>query len=367
MPKKHHHPLKKLNDTQMLSFVPEEEQLVQDFLEQQQIIEACYRQLHEQILLLEQYQKNLDLIEVDEQRLIKRYAILDTYSQKLNTYYEHIKLLKKELQLNATQHERLQFSKQIDAQADSINALLKAGQEEKAIELLDEHHGMHLYALGLNDLLDLLNGKKTLYDAEGLPTTSFNTDYIVPTERILVKEEGQYHLLLPGQKFNLMSAEEKREAQARYQHEKLEILQQYKLILHNKGIELASLDTRKQASKEEGSSIEDEILKLTYTIHQAQSNQTSITALIKNKAPLSTPKPRFSATQIYEQLSTLAANNPELRKEMTKIKPGMKINPETMKNVLRLLLPSMERIGVNAYNPSITNTPSPLERRLKPR
>lgn len=309
-----------------------------------------------------------------------------------------------------------QLTETLEKQLDEIDGLLETGKkenEEKAMQLLQEHNGLHAEIQGLKDMVAVLQGKKGLYtiskDGNSLEEAhSFkDAEFILPKEPTkqprIVKHEGKYYLLDPNQTFNPDDKEGLAKAQQNYERARPNISTLKKLVVDNKGTEIKLHHEKKKELSTRGENLQKEIQLLKNQLVNIQAAKASVETRMNNTpipgielTPIPTPSPtnttntppKYSSQtykMIVDELKAMALKPPtdasiqQFKKDLKafdketykamekeigqKIKAGMPILEQTMKS----LLANIERFAVPADKPNVVSTPNPFSTQLKPK
>lgn len=296
-------------------------------------------------------------------------------------------------------HDRLsQLTAQVQAQAESVEALLNEGKEEQAREqmLISNRHGVQIALL--QEMLGVVEGTHTLHSEKSETTPTFaNADFILEGKKIVHHNGKQYLLRSTQELSDLTTPQEKEDAHQAFHQLKMrpDTMTIKRLLEHNRQLEHNAHAQRKTRLSTQSEKMQQEIATLTHQLVTLQATKASIASCLPQpspqpKAPLKpsnnpslssaapslTPGPLPQAAPLansrsfipsYRQMLLLMQTNPSANslaqlqrsltqlgiqqnapfaQEVSKIKPGMPIQPLTMQT----LLTTLERFGVVPKN-----------------
>lgn len=269
------------------------------------------------------------------------------------------------------------LTNKLEKQLTEIERLFSTGKVEdelKAMAMKSELQGLFSEIATLEDMVDVLKGKKFLFDANGNQTDSYtNAVCILSPQQRLVKDNGKYYVIGPMQSLASMSDYDKHRA-----HEKFrETNTLDKLLHHNEKAEVKGKQSELQK-------IDAEIHELSEQIQFVQQKKEEVSTLLvvaikqgpQHHAPLpgifnQTPKPVPSETWLQiERLMDKLKNGPtkedvkklhdlipkDNRTLLDKLKKAL--NAESPVEMQRYLQ-TIELSGVLAYKPSVIAITSP--------
>ncbi|WP_028389581.1 hypothetical protein [Legionella fairfieldensis] len=346
--------------------------------------------LAEKIKESEALKNELNALEKESEQIDKRYKAFSTHLQKLAGHYM---LLENQFsdseKINQIEENIMTLTRLIDPQLDEIDTLIMNNRDEEAAELMLEINGYNLQIAGLNDMLAVIKANKLAYNADGQQVNSFkDADFILSKEQKIVKENGHYYLLRPGQDFSAMDAEEKIKAQQHFEQRKPEISSIKQLLAHNQSLEMNACNEKKEDLYKRSEIMQKELVDLSNQLNQLQAAQASAESALQqvSNTNIPTPKPVVKAQTTtektkrfypsYEVILELMRTHPtqqaidRLKNSLpnkaaqdaitNSIKPNTPI-PQTTMNTL---LANLERLAVSANKPAVTSIPNPLSRTL---
>jgi hypothetical protein len=301
-----------------------------------------------------------------------------------------------------TKAARKDLKAKIEKVTQKIQKCIEAGDHEKAHKLMHKLDKLHIKALDMKEMMQVYKAHKHYFNEEGNAVKNYKeAAYVLDCGQKLHKDEsGKIYLLEKGQDFDDMSAEEKAEAQAKFEQAKPELLVAEHKVKHYKNKDIQGFEARSSDLLARCENVQARILDLTNQYNGVKANQATAMAELDNVqsdvAKIPTPKPMPTAalspsmqgiqpapskpqvvpTESYRHVLELMRLNPtqqaidrfknnfvlpngepnkEAQDAISKsIKPGAPIPLTTMNT----LLANLERFGVSANKPSVTPIPS---------
>lgn len=222
-------------------------------------------------------------------------------SQKYEVYESHINAFHDFFEQGKMSLIKETLEDKLNTLADSVSEAIANNKNEQAKEL------MHLYnALILQGaMLDEVTTTSTnhYFDEEGKPTNSYkDAHFVIKGDERVVKHEGQYYLLKPGQDLN--SAESKQEALQQFKANQRNIMGIKVLIQHYHTMESEVHEQRINVIKEQ--------------ISEKETQRTAI---------------RSQITVIYEALTTAETLKNSHRTNLKAPNPSAQLRPEHVAEV----------------------------------
>lgn len=192
--------------------------------------------------------------EIDERK--KQY---NQNVQDANKFIKNIESLTEEQKIAQLNGRILALDLQIQKNAER-GASMADKNPVQAHKLLREAAAANLQSGSLKDMLSVLEGKKTMCDSNGNPVDSFkDMKYIVPIDKKIVQEEGEYYLLDASQQLHDLSPSEREAAKDKFNNDP-ELRSVEDLVTDIITIE-----------QEEKSDLQKELAKMQNEIHALQS------------------------------------------------------------------------------------------------
>lgn len=313
----------------------------------------------------------------------------------------------KDKALTQLEKELASLSTEIQQKAEKGQAFVVEGKDADAKKIMHEIDGLHFKQAFLLDLLEVSQGKKHVFDANGEEVNSLSkADFILQKDKKIVKHEGQYYLIKADQNIHALSPTEKHEAAKQFQQSRDEILNIKKIVKENKELERWHHDKKSETLKERGNEINEYNTLIKNQINQLQAglaitqqklddpdlmDEPSSPALANKPSPtLKHPSPtlkrgdvqsvvpsfrkiiqflrtnnnekKITRDQLYQFNSALPpAHQYLINNTLTAIPVSAPIPHTTMIMMLRHL----ERFGIDATKPFTTKIVNPLERKLQ--
>ncbi len=277
----------------------------------------------------------------------------------------------------------------IEKQTDSITELLSKGHDEDARKSVHQLNCLHFKATFLSDMLAIAQGQKKLFDEEGQPVDSYSkAAFVLKPDRKIVKHEGQYYLIGAAEDLQQMGPEQKALAAKQYAQSKTELVSVKKMVLENVQVEKEHHHHQTAILQERQGQIKEHKQLLKSQLTQVQAARSiAQQALEKPEHLMQAPVPAFSnvpanipkSSEISEGQSFrkiigfLRENEPKMTRyklnelcqtsepaqkyvsaELLKIPASAPIPHTTMVNLLK----NLERFGIDATKPSMTNIKS---------
>ncbi|MBA3537432.1 MAG: hypothetical protein H0T84_12635 [Tatlockia sp.] len=181
----------------------------------------------------------LDLALKDLEKTEEMYS---NYNENISEAENFIKTLDSKDPL--TKLERLEqrikeLKTELNEQASTISKLDGTKDEGKAREMLAEINAKNLQIAALKDMLEVVKGKKNMYDKEGNSTTTFADAYfIVSRDQKLHKDGSNFYLLEANEVFENLKPHEQTARKQEFEDMKQQISSVREVVAHNRGLDL---------------------------------------------------------------------------------------------------------------------------------
>jgi effector protein LidA len=353
----------------------------------------------------QELEEELAVLEIEHKAILQRYAIFEDSLDLLDKDYA---LFEQRTQGKSTAEKIKDFKEMIaalnlaiDKKREEIDELVSSNQNEELAKKFDELNALNGRSVGMDDILAVLENKKSFYDASGLKVPSYKMAvFILPhTLRLYIDPQSGLVYLLSAtpnlsavdlkHRFDSLSPEDKLSAQHDYEQSKPSITNIRQVVSSNKEQELALNHTRTQQALAHSDRLQQEILDLS---NQAAAiaafmdqiaNELSPNAQLPLPKTTPTPSPsgssvkkdHVSKAQIYRHILELIKSNPtkdaiDRFADSFKLKDG-KPNKEAQDLIRNTIIPGMPipkvamdfllqnlpRLAVTANSPRVTPIP----------
>lgn len=276
-----------------------------------------------------------------------------------------------------------QLTNRLDNQLDEVARLLSTGKIEdelKAMAMKPEINGLYAEIATIRDMVDVLKGKKFLFDANGNKTDSYKDAVcILSPQQRLVKDNGKFYILGPLQSLDSMSGHEKRQARNKF----IEAQSMDKLLHYNEHKEI-------KGKKSELQKIDAEIHEISEQLQFMQQRKAEVNEALKALHHEPRPQHHFSGPGIFsptpkpvpsetwlqiERLLDKLKNNPN-KEDVQKLRDLIPKDNSKLQNLfsqfgkalnanaqveMQRYLQTIEISAVSAYKPFVTSVTSPQE------
>lgn len=287
------------------------------------------------------------------------------------------------------------LQEKINEKAESMNEPILEDNGKETQKGFYELHALRFEAAFVGDLIAVQKGEKSLCDADGNNIDSCSkAHFIIPTHQKIVKHDEQYYLLRADQDIHTLSQEEKADAAKQYESSRPEILSVKRQVVDNMEREKMHLDTKGDVLKELLSEVQAQRTLISNQLSQVQATRATVNNSLNNpnllmqNSPIPVPTPTAKpAARKEQQASQSFKNIIQFFKRMNDFEPQLtaqqfmrltKDHPKAQNAVSKEfennsmsapmtpgkiihLLRVLERFGIDATKPGVTNILNPLE------
>ena len=197
-------------------------------------------------------------------------------------------------------------------------------------KMLKEEQARAVQVGALQDMLDVTEGKKKMYDQDGVQTDSFKKGkFVIPADKKLEKHGGDFYLLGKDDDFSKLSDKGKEKAKNDFTKDEKKFLSMRETINSNKTSELGSFGKKID-------SVKDKIETLNKEPEKTQSESSSPPSKDKDSAPAKDSAPSTSSKgsdSDSSSLSSLADTSSVGSAMMMVIKVTVKVLSEVAKAI----------------------------------
>ncbi|KTC85639.1 hypothetical protein [Legionella drozanskii] len=400
------------------SYLPNANQLIfsQTYAAYQLASQLIDSALEEKLKEAQALEEELAALEIEHKAILQRYAVFEDSLDQLDKDYE---LFEQRTEGKSTEEKIKEFKEMIaalhqaiDEKQKEIDGFVNNNQDEEVTKKFDELNALNGRSVGMDDILAVLEDKKSFYDASGIKVPSYKMAvFILPhTLRLYIDpQSGLVYLLtaMPNlsatdlkHRFDALSPDDKLSAQRHYEHSKPTISNIRYVVGTNKDQELTLNLTKTQHALAHSDRLQQQILDLSNQAASIAAFMDQIANELSPDTPLPLPKPTtptpspsgvsvkkdpVSKAQIFRHILELIKSNPTKEAidrfaDSFKLKngkpnkeaqdlirntiiPGMPIPKMTMD----FLLQNLPRFAVTANSPRVTPIPDKtLDKTINP-
>lgn len=337
-----------------------------------------------------------ELIDIDKQLQFHEHQ-LQEISEKHHVYHESLDAMDNEtLALEKTaepiKHLEMQLKtleQDIHKTMDEVSELIESNQEKQASSKLHRLNCLHFKSGQIQDMLDAKKGEKQLYDNQGNQVSDLSqATFVIPqkmaSQKQLLVHNGETYLLPQNTVFDNLSAEEKLQAKQDFEKLKNQLIVVPKLVRAHMQLErnfheqtTTSLAEQKRALQSHSENLKNEIKSFTQVrleMSQTLSNSNELMTESPKMKPSTIASPQIGST--YKIIHFLKENEPKMTRERIM---ALGQDSEQARNFIRnqlamqpatgplphmtivTMLQHLERMGVDATKPPVTNVQNPRE------
>lgn len=263
-------------------------------------------------------QQEMHALQQQAQQLQAKYQMFESYIE--DSYFTQFMNVQGSINPTAIEQEQTELMERINSLFEVINQRLEANEDPRSI--IQEQHGLNLRLATLRDLLAAHAQQKHYVDSEGREVHSLTeAEFILTKGHQLIKHDGKYYLLKPGQDWSTIkdNPEERHHAEQHFERSKHELMTVKKAIRSNRGIEETTHQERTQQveqqlvqNKEEQRLVGNQLIQLNAARAAAEaalqdfSTTTPTHTLRPTPSPMSTsssrhtPSPRPSLAAVCQ-------------------------------------------------------------------
>jgi effector protein LidA len=239
----------------------------------------------------------------------------------------------------------------LESQLDEIEQLIVNDKDDEAKALGVEHQGLHLQIGGLKDMLDVINNKKFLYDANGESTLSFKKAAFIlkPDLKVVKDANGMHYLIGAHEKLEDLNDNDKALANKRFNKLQPEISNVKNLAQHNHKLESDFHGDRMKSAEKRGvtpqavTKLYKEITLLKNQLSQVQAARANVIAEMSKPAPDA------------NKAMGMQASTPSLSSSTTTIKKAPVYTVETFRAAIQQILSNPSRQNIQNAITNVTN------------
>lgn len=379
----------------------------------------------ELLLEQEALEKVLAKLDKESELIVYKYSLYQNHMDEFDDTMDEFEKLDADASEAEIEERIHQIHEKMDECILEVDELIKSNQDEAAAKLIKIHTALNLNLARHYDAKAVRKGEKYYADENGNKVNSHRNAYfilatydiqnplfkdIVPEpkhSKVYKDEYNNYYLLKPGQTWDSIkeNPQEKENAQKSFEHNKQELMAVKNLITYTKGLEWEANQGQIQRSKGILASCKNDTLVLDSQKNLIESSIASAKNMLQqldsmkeadlgNTAPVPRPtvtggahhpankaKPTVSPAHSFrirlkeiremqnvttQDLLNLASQAPANQRIPAKdfVLSAVGAIPRTAPIpyvTMQFLLKNLERFGVDATKPSVTNIKQPLE------